>query len=537
MGLRIFANCLAWAIWVAYAVASAAVPGNSLIQQAIRAESAGDFKHAYLLWAQAAVKYPALWAKAKKLEAFVFDGALAHAGRRSATTTPSAAANEDEEADNEEPAGLITSRDLDEARRFGEPARLKPFVGTRSLHFRGDVKSLYERVSQEFGYQFILDRDLQNAPPTQLRFDIDDATYDTALHILEAATNTFIVPISGSSFLAAQDTTQKRNELEPSAVQLFLIPERSSVQEAQEILTAVQQALEIRRAVLDPGKRLILMRGPYSRIQVAGALLRQLVGFKPQVSIEVELITFAANKSRSWGLGLQTSSNLINFGKLLSNVVWSNTSTISNLLGFGGGATFLGIGLTGANLFAHATEGESRSLMRSQVVVVDGQPATVHIGDKYPIVTSQFSGTAGLGAYPSFNFEDLGLVMKVTPAIHTAEEVTLDIEAEFKAINGTGANGIPIIGDKKLQSKVRINTSDWVVVSGLLTRTDADTISGLPGLSRLPVVGTLFRDTTRSTDFSEALILIKANILSSTPSDKVSSPVWVGSDTRWRTVL
>ena len=504
----------------------AAEPGNSLIQQAIRAESLGDFKRAYLLWAQAAVQNPALWAKAKKLEG--------HA------TTPSAimtAGPPGDDAATEELTGSITSSDLDEARRFGEPRRLKPFPGARSFHLRGDVKSLYEQVAQEFGYSLVLDRDLQNAPPAQLRFDIEDATYDTALHLLEAATNTFIVPMSDSMFLAAQDTSQKRNELEPSAVQIFLIPERSSVQEAQEILMAVQQSLEIRRAVLDPGKRMILMRGPYSRVRVASALLRQLVGFKPQVSIEVELITFAENKSRSWGLGLQTSSNLVNFGKLLSNVLWSNSSTITNFLGFGGGSTFLGIGLTAANLFAHATEGESRSLLRTQLVVVDGQAANIHIGDKYPIVTSQFSGASGLGALPSFNFEDLGLVMKVTPAIHSMEEVTLDLEAEFKAINGSGANGIPIIGDRKLQSKVRVNTSDWVVVAGLLSRNDADSISGLPGLSTLPIVGTLFRDTTRSHDFSEALILIKVTVLSSPSGEKISNPVWVGSDTRWRTVL
>ena len=509
----------------------ASAPSNSLIQQAIRAETTGDFKRAYLLWAQAAAKDPKLWAKAKKLEAYASDAPAAIPGF---TAGP---LEVEDETGSDAPPGVITTRDLDEARRFSAPMRLKPFPGTRSFHLRGDVKSLVESVAHEFGYLPIIDRDLQNAPSTPLRFDIENATYDTALHMLEAATNTFMVALTPSSFIVAQDSTQKRNELEPSAVQLFLIPERSSVQEAQEILTAVQQSLEIRRAVLDPGKRLILMRGPYSRIQVAGALLRQLVGFKPQVSIEVELITFAANKSRSWGLGLQTSSNLINFGKLLSNIVWSNTSTITNLLGFGGGATFLGIGLTGANLFAHATEGESRSLLRSQVVVVDGQPASIHIGDKYPIVTSQFSGASGLGAYPSFNFEDLGLVMKVTPAIHSGEEVSLDIEAEFKVINGTGANGIPIIGDKKLQSKLRINTSDWVVVAGLLSRSDADSISGLPGLSALPVVGNIFRDTTRSTDFSEALILIKANVLSDGPSDKISAPVWVGSDTRWRTVL
>ena len=498
MGLRILVLAT-----VTVAASFAQTPPKPLTPQAVVTDKAFDF-----LWAQAGATKPDPTAEVSE------------------TTEPAV-----------ELEGSITPRDLDEAVLLGEPRHLKPFPGTRTFHLRGDVKALYERVSQEFGYMLVLDRDLVNAPPIQIRFDVEDATYDTALHLLEAATNTFIVPISETAILAASDTTQKRNELEPAAVQLFLIPERSSVQEAQEILMAVQQSLEIRRAVLDPLKRMILLRGPYSRVQVAGAILKQLVGFKPQVSVEVELITFAQNKSRSWGLGLMTSSNLVNFGKLLTNVSWSNPGTFANFLGFGGGTTFLGIGLAAANMFASATEGESRSLLRSQVVVVDGQPATFHIGDKYPIVTSQFQGASGLGAFPSVNFEDLGLVMKITPAIHSGEEVSLDVEAEFKALGGSGANGIPIISDRKFQSKLRLNTSDWAIVAGLLSRTEADTITGLPGLSKIPIVGALFRDTSRHVDFSEALILIKVNVLSAVPGDKISNPIWVGSDTRWRTVL
>jgi hypothetical protein len=515
----------------------AAAP-ESTIQQAIRAEGKGEFKRAYLLWAQAAAKNPELWARAKKLESY------AGAGAGGGVTTGAGALPDEggddgfDDLDTVNVTGSITDRDLQEAQRFAEPRRLKPFVGRRSFHLRGDAKTLYEKVAREFGYVPVIDRDLQNAPPTQIRFDVDNAKYDDALHLLEAATNTFIVPVSESVLLAAIDSQQKRNELEPSAAAVFQIPQRSSVQEAQEILQAVQQSLEIRRAVLDPGKRLILMRGPYSRVQIAGAILQQLMGYKAQVEVEIELITFAESKSRSWGLGLATSSTLVNFGQSLSNILWSNSSTITTFLGFGGGATFLGLGFTGANLFGNATHNEAQSLMKSQITVVDGQAANFHIGDKYPIVTSQFSGVSGLGALPTFNFEDLGLIMKVTPAIHSSEEVTLDVEAEFKAL-GTSSliNGIPSITDRKLQSKVRLNTSEWAVVAGLVSRNDALTISGIAGLSQLPVIGPAFRNTTKSSDFSEALILIKAHVLSDPPSERVTRPFWVGSDTRWRTVL
>ena len=300
---------------------------------------------------------------------------------------------------------------------------------------------------------------------------------------------------------------------------------------------ALQQSLEIRRAVLDPGKRMILMRGPYSRVSIANALLKQLLDYKPQVAVEIELVTFAENKSRSWGLGLMTSSNLVNFGQGLAQAVWANPSKLSSFLGFGGGTTFFGLGLTGANIFAHATEGESRTLLRSEIVVTDGQAATFHVGDKYPIVTAQFSGAQGLGALPNFTFEDLGLILKVTPAIHSMDEVSLDVDAEFKALGGSGGNGIPIISNRKLQSKVRLNTSEWAVVAGLMSRSEADGISGIAGLASLPVVGHLFRDTTHSVDFSESMILIKVRLLSMPPGERVTRTLWVGSDTRWRTVL
>ena len=517
------------AVFLAAAVMANA--GESLIQQAIRAEKKGDFKQAYLLWAQAAAKNPELWARAKKLE----DYSTTAASGTLAEVPP--AEDPFDEEDDAQVTGSITNRDLEEAQRFAEPKRLKPYPGKLSFHLRGDVKTLYEKVAHDFGYVAVIDRDLQNAPATPIRFDVDEAGYEDALHLLEAATNTFIVPVSESVLIAAQDSQQKRNELEPSAAAIFLIPQRSSVQEATEILQAVQQSLEIRRAVLDPGKRMILMRGPYSRVRIAGALLQQLLGYKPQVEVEIELITFSESKSRSWGLGLATSSTLVNFGQSLSNILWSNSSSITTFLGFGGGATFLGLGFTGANLFGNATHNEARSLMRSQITVVDGQAANFHIGDKYPIVTSQFQGASGLGALPTFNFEDLGLVMKVTPAIHSTEEVSLDVEAEFKALGSSNVNGIPTITDRKLQSKVRLNTSDWAVVAGLMSRNDALTISGVAGLSQLPVVGPAFRNTIKSTDFSEALILIKTTVLSMPPSERVTRPFWVGSDTRWRTVL
>ena len=498
---------------------------DSLIQRAIQAEQAGDFRGAYILWAQASVRQPELWAKAKALE--------------HSLDIVAAAASVEVEPDL--PSEAISNKDLEEAKQFSEPTRLTPVPGQHSFHIHGNIKALYEEIAKKFGYVAVLEGDLATQTQ-QIRFDIDYATYEQVLHTAEVATNTFLVPISDKVMIVAVDTTAKRNELEPNVSAVFLIPQRTSVQEATEIMMTVQQTLEMRRSVLDPGKRLILVRGPQTKVNAARMLLSQLSSQKTEVGIELELLTFDENKSRSWGLGLQTSSTLVNFGKAIAHVAFSNPASITNFLTFGGGATFLGLGITGASLFANATNGEATSMMRSELVVLDGQTANFHVGEKYPIVTSQYSGSTTTGVnvstgIPAFTYEDLGLALKVTPWVHGQDEMTLEIEAEFKSIGGSGINGIPIIKNRKFQSKLRVNTSEWALISGLVSRSDLRTISGIPGLSSLPIVGSVLNNTKTTHDFSEALILIKPRILSMPPSERVTTPFWIGTETKPRTIL
>ena len=273
-------------------------------------------------------------------------------------------------------------------------------------------------------------------------------------------TGSFIVPIGDRVFMVVKDTEQKRREVENHIAVVIPIPQPVTLQEAQELGRAVQQLMEIQRFSIDSAQRLVIFRDRASKVRPAQAVLEQLLTQKPEVAIEVELISVAKTTSLGLGLSLPTDFPFVAFADI-GRHVRDIPSGFLNFLTFGGGKTYLGIGITSAQLLATWSRSVGNSLLRAEIRTLDGQAANFHAGDKYPIMTMGYFGkiTPGEQVYtppPTFNFEDLGLVLKITPKVHDSKEVSLDVEAEFKVLGASSFNGIPVIGNRKFTNHVRL---------------------------------------------------------------------------------
>jgi general secretion pathway protein D len=239
---------------------------------------------------------------------------------------------------------------------------------------------------------------------------------------------------------------------------------------------------------------------------------------------------------------MQDKAALVDFGK-----IWNSTTptAAANTATFGGGKTYMGVGISSADVFATMTKAWGRSLMTSEMMTVDGQPTTFHVGDRFPILTSGYYGTqspstAGQQTYtppPSFQFEDLGVSIKVTPHVHGYDEMTLEIEAEFKVLSGSALNNIPIISNRKFNSKVRIRNGEWAIMAGLAMQTDSVSLNGPWGLSSIPLLGHLFRSNTRSVDESSAVLVLKPRLLSLPASEQPVRQFYLGTESRLPTVM
>jgi len=422
--------------------------------------------------------------------------------------------------------GVIENTELAAA----PPPVLAPAPGRQSFDLKGPAQSLFEKVANAYGIQLVFDAAYVLASPSTT-LHITDATAQEALRTLEAATDSFLIPLGEHVAMVGRDTAQKRTELMPVIAVAAPIPERLSAQEAQEIATAVQQTLEIRRISLDAAKRVVYFRDTVPKGLAARRMFADLSRGRAQIEVDVEFVSVGKNSNLSYGLQLPNAAAIIDFGKSFQNIP---TAAMNGFFTFGGGSTLLGLGIANAAAFATLSKSSTQTLLNAQIVALDGQPASLHVGDRYPVTTSSFSGvTPGQAGFaPSIQFVDLGLVLKLTPTIHEDMEVTLDVDAEFKSLGSTSVDGIPIINSQQYQGKVRLKDGEWAIVAGLVTTNDAETPTGIAGLSTLPLIGGLFTHHVREQDRSDTLLVLKPHLVSLPPWEYVTPALWTGSETR-----
>jgi hypothetical protein len=518
---------LATILVLVYPFLAAADQASKLYKEGRKAERKGEMAHAWLLYSQAAALAPK-----KSLYWLRSQAVRTRAALQSQVSIPPSA---DGDAGEPEAAPEVTGQDLREARKPLPPAELQALPGRKDFNLKGAPRALFEQLAHAFGLDVVFDGDYPEGG-SPLPFRMEQADYREALHALDSATASFVIPLGPRLFMVANDTQQKRSDIEPAVTVIVSIPQTVTVQEAQELARAVQQVMEIKRFGIDSGRRLVILNGPVSKIRPAQKLFEDLLTYRAEVMVEVEFIEVTRNEALNYGLNLPTSFPLIPLTTELHQTP-SISSSLSYLL-FGGGASLFGIGVSSAQVIANFNKSNARTLLKSNVRSLDGMPATFHVGNKYPILTGGYFGPAnfgGAGAYtppPSFNFEDLGLILKVTPKINGTDETSLDLEAEFKVLAGQALNGIPIISNRKLTSKVRLKNNEWAAVAGMMSATEARSISGLAGLSQIPGFGALVRQNNNTSDGDEVIILLRPRLLSLPPDETVTRSVWVGTETR-----
>lgn len=380
-------------ITLGFAVSAAlGVDAAHLYKQAREAERAGKFDRAYVLYSQAALLDPnnrIYWLRSQAvrsraaLQAIPAEGAL-----------PAQFAGEPPELPEEPPAPKLetpTAAEMAEARKPQSPVELKAAAGRKDVDLSGDSRTLFERVSQTFGLDCVFDSDYQTGRP--LRFRMEQVDYREALSGLQAATGSFIIPLTSKVFMVARDTPEKRRDLEPWISVALQLPQVTNPQELTQVVTAVQQALAIEKVGFDSQTNTVLLRGPVSKIVPAQALFEDLMRQRAEVAVDIDIFELNRNDILTYGLSLPDMFPLKAF-----NSAGNAVMTLADLARWGPGGTVLSLAIGNAQLLAQFSNSESHSVTHVELESVDGQAVTFHAGDRYPVLTAGYYGQANVSA-------------------------------------------------------------------------------------------------------------------------------------------
>lgn len=164
-------------------------------------------------------------------------------------------------------------------------------------------------------------------------------------------------------------------------------------------------------------------------------------------------------------------------------------------------------------LNALVSKGRAAILATPKLVTINNKEADLSIGETYPIVysTSVFGGQ-------NVQYVDIGVHLRVTPTIGTDGSVTAELHPEYSELIGFTSSGYPIVANRKIDSTLRVQTDETIVLGGLMRDTSSETVERVPGLSSIPIIGKLFENKRTSRERDEIVFLITPHVIF--PGDK-----------------
>jgi type IV pilus assembly protein PilQ len=306
-------------------------------------------------------------------------------------------------------------------------------------------------------------------------------------------------------------------DLEPLASRTFVL-RYARAEELRKMLTGSgsQRVLSKRgSAIADMRSNLLFVTDLDARVQQIADLVALIDRATPQVMIEAKIVEGEAGLSRNLGvkLGVAPQSDpAAGFAGGKDGVVYDQSAGPIN--GFDAATAGLALfvaqatRLLNVELSALEAQGRGQIVSRPRVVTADRVKSIVEQGMEVPYQAKVGNGMSGV------QFRRATLKLEVEPQTTPHGHVILDLDITKDSLGEQTANG-PAIHTKHVQTRVEVENGGTVAIGGIYSDDERDDTTGVPGLSKLPVIGWLFRHNARRASKSELVILITPHVIAS----------------------
>src|SRR3989454_773201 len=246
-------------------------------------------------------------------------------------------------------------------------------------------------------------------------------------------------------------------------------------------------------------------------------IIEDLDKAKPEVLVDAVILEVDRNLARTLGIVPPQGTAVSTFGG--TGGTGASTGNVNPLNRIPRSSSSFSITIPPATAQFLATSNLTKLLQNPRVRATDGKLASIRIGSQVPIASGSFQPAfVGATGTPVVNFQfvDVGVNLDITPRVLLNREINMTVMVQVRALAGDrniGGVTQPVLTNRQVQHEIRLAEGETNILGGIITESEAVSLSGIPGLKDIPILRYLFSQEKKTRDSTEIIIMLTPHIV------------------------
>src|SRR5262245_37465823 len=470
---------------------------------------------------------------------------------------------------------------ITQLRERARAASAEPVLNPASrepLNFRFNqvsVRDILTTISNAAGFSVSFDREFQDRATT---VQLDGVTLEQALNQIMMMNGLSYKVLSERSIFVFQDTPPKHAQYDDQVVRTFYLSHSDATEMSQLLSTIIRlPGIPVQPAIApNRAANTLTIRGTTSVVQILEKIIEQNDKPRAEIVVDVEILEVDRSRSKQYGLNLSQYA----IGGLFSPEVAPSVTTTSTggttppatggTPTTGGGVTptttpasgstppnavvsppifnlnTISRGVTTADFYLAVptaivrfleTDNHTRIIAKPQLRGAEGGKLSLKLGQRIPVISTSYTpiatGGAGVNPLSSYQYQDVGVNIDMTPTVTLEGDIRLDVTLDNSQVGqdrSVAGVSVPTFVQRTVTTRLRLRDGESNLLAGLFQETEQNGVKGFPGAIHVPVLKQLFSSNTSTVDQTDIVMLLTPHIVRTheiTESDL--KPIYIGS--------
>jgi general secretion pathway protein D len=428
------------------------------------------------------------------------------------------------------------------------------------------LRDILNFIANLTGINITFDRDVQDRLVT---INLDGVTLEQALNQIMTMNQLSYKVVSERSIFVFPDTGPKHAIYDEQVVRTFYVSHADATELVQTLGTIMRMpGMAVVPAIIaNKTANSITVRATAAVVQIIEKIIQQNDKPRAEIVVDVEILEVDRSRTKAYGINLSDYS----LGTIFSPETSPNGTTVTTPSTPTGGtpttptapggtstppgavrspAPFnlntISRGVSTADFYLAVptaivnfleSDTHTRIIAKPQIRGAEGSKFTLKLGDKVPVISTSYTpiatGGAGVNPLSSYQYQDVGVNLDITPRVTLEGDILMDLTVEDTSRKAdvviAGVN-IPSFGQRTVTTRLRLRDGESNLLAGLLQENSSDSIKGFPGAIHVPVLKQLFSGNNKTVDQTDIVMLLTPHIIRTHEiTEDDLKPLFIGS--------